>query len=99
MGKIALLLAAALSVIATSAISDETFSAVVDHDARTDVPPAVWVVNQTTGAVRFCVVANNNTSVICSAWSEKYADMHGCHRVCSMTAELFLSYGLANAEK
>jgi hypothetical protein len=35
------------------------------------VPPAVWVVNQTTGAVRFCVVANNNTSVICSAWSEK----------------------------
>ena len=71
MGKIALLLAAALSVIATSAISDETFSAVVDHDARTDVPHAVWVVNQTTGAVRFCVVANNNTSVICSAWSEK----------------------------
>ena len=71
MGKIALLSAAALSVIATSAMSDETFSAVVDHDTRADVPPAVWVVNQTTGAVRFCVVANNNTSVICSAWSEK----------------------------
>ena len=71
MRKIVLLSAAALSVIATSAMSDETFSAVVDHDARIDVPPAVWVLNQTTGAVRFCVVANNNTTVLCSAWSDK----------------------------
>ncbi len=70
MGKIALLLAAASSLIATSAISDETFSAGVDHDARTDVPPAAWVVNQTPGAVRLCVGASKNTSVFCSAWSD-----------------------------
>ena len=71
MGKLALLLAAALSVTATSVMAEGPYSAVVDHDANGDVPPAVWIVNQTTGAVRFCVAANDNTTIVCSAWSDK----------------------------
>ena len=67
----ALLLATALTVFATSVTADETFGAVVDQDTNNDAPPAVWVINQSNGQVRFCVAANNNTAVTCSEWSDK----------------------------
>tara|TARA_B100000780_G_C21056687_1_gene424554 strand:+ start:708 stop:923 length:216 start_codon:yes stop_codon:yes gene_type:complete len=67
----ALFLAMALTVFATLVTADETFGAVIDQDTNDDAPPAVWIVNQSTGQVKFCVVANNNTAVICSEWSDK----------------------------
>ena len=66
-----LLLATALTVVATSVTADEIFGAVVDQDTDNDAPPAVWVINQSNGQVRFCVAANNNTAVNCSEWSDK----------------------------
>ena len=67
----ALLLATALTMVATLVTADETFGAVVDQDTDNDAPPAVWVINQSNGQVRFCVAANNNTAVNCSEWSDK----------------------------
>jgi hypothetical protein len=66
MRKICLILAASLIIMASSVSAEGDYETKVDQGVN-----AIWVVNKDTGQVKMCRSANNNTVIICSAWSSK----------------------------
>ena len=66
MRKIGLISSAALMIMASLVSADADYETKVDQGAN-----AIWVINKDTGQVKMCRSANNNTVIICSAWSSK----------------------------
>ena len=66
MRKIGLISSAALMIMVSSVSADADYETKVDQGAN-----AIWVINKDTGQVKMCRSANNNTVIICSAWSSK----------------------------
>ena len=66
MRKIGLISSAAMMIMASLVSADADYETKVDQGAN-----AIWVINKDTGQVKMCRSANNNTVIICSAWSSK----------------------------